>query len=210
MSDVARPSARRAAARILEAAAEILVARGAAHMALHEVAEAAGVSKGLIHYHFHDRDTLLARLAEWMTARMIAREAVVLDGAEPTTAVGLLWERLDGELARGHLRALLELEQEHGPYLRDALDASAVARRDASAATVEKLFTLLELVPRVPPALIAETVLAFENGLARRHRGRDREGVPRRAGDEAAGAADGGGARVAFDVFWLAMLGLAE
>lgn len=202
MTEVARPSARRAAARILESAAECLVVRGAANMALHEVAESAGVSKGLIHYHFHDRDTLLARLAEWMTARMVAREATVLDGAEPAEGVERLWLRIEDELARGHLRALLELEQETGPYLRDALDASAATRRDAAAQTIARLFALLELAPRVPPAQIAETVLAFEHGLARRHRG---------AADDAGELAPAlQRARAAFDVFWLALLGLGE
>ena len=49
--------------RILQAAAACIVARGASQLSLQEVAQAADVSKGLIHYHFHDKETLLARLA---------------------------------------------------------------------------------------------------------------------------------------------------
>jgi TetR/AcrR family transcriptional regulator, fatty acid metabolism regulator protein len=38
---------------------------------MQDVADAAGVSKGLIHYHFHDKETLLTRLIEWMTGESI-------------------------------------------------------------------------------------------------------------------------------------------
>ena len=48
-----------APARILDAAIASLVSAGAGALAMHEVAERAGVSKGLIHYHFRDKDALL-------------------------------------------------------------------------------------------------------------------------------------------------------
>jgi AcrR family transcriptional regulator len=51
-----------AAERILRAAIRRIVASGAAALTMHEVSEEAGVSKGLIHYHFHDKETLLARM----------------------------------------------------------------------------------------------------------------------------------------------------
>ena len=46
--------------RILKAAATRLAISGASMLTMQEIAEEAGVSKGLIHYHFHDKDTLLA------------------------------------------------------------------------------------------------------------------------------------------------------
>ena len=56
--------------RILYAAAARIVAGGTANLSMQDVADAAGVSKGLIHYHFHDKETLLTRLIEWMTQRV--------------------------------------------------------------------------------------------------------------------------------------------
>jgi len=51
---VPRPRAD-AAERILRAAIRCIVTSGAAALTMHEVSEEAGVSKGLIHYHFHDK-----------------------------------------------------------------------------------------------------------------------------------------------------------
>src|ERR687885_690661 len=66
-----------AAERILRATGRTIVDRGAVALTMHDVAEEAGVSKGLIHYHFHDKETLLARLAEWMTRNRAARDGGV-------------------------------------------------------------------------------------------------------------------------------------
>ena len=63
---------------------------------------------------------------------------------------------------------------------------------------MERLFRILELRPRIEPALLAAVQVAFVDGLA------IRSGLARNA--EGASASP----RVAFDVFWLAMLSLAE
>ena len=67
--------------RILAAAAECVSALGAAQVSMQAVADGAGVSKALIHYHFRDRDELLARLADWITVELVQGEEVALDGA---------------------------------------------------------------------------------------------------------------------------------
>jgi len=68
----------------------------------------------------------------------------------------------------------------------------AAARRQAAADTMAALLARLALAPRVPVALLAEASVAFADGLVL---GR---------------LVTSGDARVTFDVFWLAMLGLAE
>src|SRR5919199_673237 len=80
-----------AAERILRAAARAIVERGAAAVSMHDVAEEAGVSKGLIHYHFHDKETLLARLVEWMTRNLVAREEGAIAESQPRHAIDDLW-----------------------------------------------------------------------------------------------------------------------
>jgi hypothetical protein len=58
---------------------------------------------------------------------------------------------------------------------------------------VERLFTLLELRPRVPPPLVADVVVAFIDGIAM-----------------SASLDSERNSRPAFDVFWLSLLSLAE
>lgn len=179
--------------RILQSAAACIVARGASQLSLQEVAEAADVSKGLIHYHFHDKETLLARLAEWMTDGIITRERAALTEATPQTAIERMWSWLAAELQRGHVRALGELGREPGALVRAAVQDSARRRRAAAAETADRLYVALGLKPRIPAGFLAEVMVAFVDGVA----------IDLTLRPETDG-------RVAFDVFWLAMLSLAE
>jgi len=179
--------------RILYAAAARIVAGGTANLSMQDVADAAGVSKGLIHYHFHDKETLLTRLIEWMTHESVGREAATLARSTPKTAVDDLWTWVAGEIERGHLRVLNELAQERGPLISEAIRRSARARREAAMVTVDRLFALLELRPRVPVQLLADVIVAFIDGLAIH-----------------ASLAPEANHRVAFDVLWLSLLSLAE
>jgi AcrR family transcriptional regulator len=179
--------------RILGAAAHRIATTGAAALSLQDVAEAAGVSKALIHYHFKDKAELLTRVAGWLAGEVVEREARALDGVPPTQAVDALWRWLDGELARGDVRVLLDLATVPGEGVQAAVREAAQARRAAAARTVHRLFGALSLTPRVPATLVADVLVAFIDGLAL-----DVALAPER------------NHRVAFDVFWLAMLSLAE
>jgi AcrR family transcriptional regulator len=182
-----------AAGRILEATSACIVQKGAADVSLQDVAEAAGVSKALIHYHFHDKGELLARLVEWLSAGLVARQSTALTGVSAGAALDALWQWLSDELDRGDLRALLDLSLVQGEAVQHAVRATAAARREAAWAVTVELFDALGLRPRVPSQLIADAFVAFVDGLAL-----DRVIAPER------------NARVSFDVFWLAMLGLTD
>jgi AcrR family transcriptional regulator len=149
------------------------------------------VSKALIHYHFDDKEAMLARVVEWTTAGLIARERAALEGVTAATAVDALWRWLEHELMTGRLRLLLELGMYRTPLVQAAVGDALEVRSAAAAATVTQLFGILELQPRVPPELLAGVVVAFADGLAAR-------GYPE------------SDSRVAFDIFWLALLSLAE
>ncbi len=199
MTDAPRPRTRGAAprgnapARILAAAAEAAGQLGAAQVSLQTVAGVAGVSKALIHYHFRDRDALLAQLADWLTEALIAGEDAALAGADATGGLDALWVWLDRELAAGSIRALVDLGQERGESVRAAVRRSREARRAQAARTVEQLFGALSLTPRLPAPLLADVTVAFVDGLA----------------GEAAIEPDANH-RLRFDVFWLSVLNLAE
>src|SRR5688500_1207505 len=190
------PSARArpdATERILKAAATRLAISGASAMTMQEVAEEAGVSKGLIHYHFHDKDTLLARLVVWIAEGLVRRERAALAGSTPHGAIDDLWRWLEAELVRGHVRALVELAGWRGGEVRPATAEAMRLRRAAATASVERLFALLALRPRVPSVLVGDLLVTFVDGLA---------SVPAGVGGE--------DTRAAFDVLWLALLGLAD
>lgn len=193
MSDTTTPTRGAAAGRILEATSACIVQKGAADVSLQDVAEAAGVSKALIHYHFHDKGELLARLVEWLRVGLLARQMNALSGVSASAALDALWQWLSDELERGDLRALLDLSLVQGDAVQAAVRTTATARRDAAATVTTELFDALGLKPRVPASLIADVFVAFVDGLAL-----DTVVDPSR------------NARISFDVFWLAMLGLAD
>lgn len=182
-----------AAGRILEATSACIIQKGAADVSLQDVAEAAGVSKALIHYHFHDKGELLARLVEWLRAGLVARQETALMDVPAAAALDALWQWLSDELERGDLRALLDLTLVQGDAVQSAVRATALARREAAATVTQELFAALGLKPRVPVPLIADTFVAFVDGLAL-----DRVVAPER------------NARISFDVFWLATLSLTD
>lgn len=191
-SQEGEPSAT-APTKILQAAARRVREAGLVRLSMQDIADEASVSKGLIHYHFRDRDALLARLIEWLAEDIMAREQAALDGCAPHEAIDALWRWIDGELSRGEIRVLLELQQD--PATEPALAARRVSRlRHAQAeATTTRLFEMLGLTPRVPGELMAGVAVAFLDGLAMETSLQpDRE------------------ARISFDVFWLALLSLAE
>lgn len=180
-------------ALILDAARRLIAERGAAAVSLQDVADGAAVSKALIHYHFVDRETLLARLVDATAAALMDREREALRVAPGVSAVDALWEWIDGELARGDIRVLLEVSQDRSPRVQEAARRAAGLRAETAAVTVDQLFARLGLRPRLGPTLLAGTVVAFIDGLAF-----DAPLTPDRP------------ARASFDVFWLAMLSLAE
>lgn len=189
----ARPRAGTAARRrIVDAAVGCLVHNGVADASMAAIAAAGGVSKALLHYHYADRAHLLAEAATELGGRIVARERAAIDAARGSGAVDAHWEWLARELELGELRALLELAVQHEPEVRTAAEAAALARARAATQTVTQLFAALGLTPRMPPALLAGAVLAFIDGLA------IGPGAPARD------------PRVSFDLFWLALLGLAE
>jgi AcrR family transcriptional regulator len=168
---------------------------------LSEIARDARVSKALIHYHFVDKETLLVRLIDHLARGIVAREREALRRFEHEhnpLAVDALWAWLEGELERGSINVLLELDAYRGPAVQAAARAAAAARETAAQETIQRLFSILELRPRIEPALLAAVHVAFVDGLAIRKglaSGEERVSTP---------------PRVAFDVFWLAMLSLAE
>jgi AcrR family transcriptional regulator len=179
--------------RIVDAGVRCIAREGVAGASMAAIAMEAGVSKALLHYHYHDRSRLLAEIVERIGTRTIERERVTIDESNGVGGLDALWQWLEGELRRGELAALAELALAREAPVRRATRATATERRRSAARTIERLFAELDLTPRVPAPLMADAAVAFIDGLAL---------------DVANGSTRE--PRVSYDIFWLALLGLTE
>lgn len=182
-----------ARARIVDAGIRCIAREGVVGASMAAIALEAGVSKALLHYHYHDRATLLAEIVERIGARAIERERSAIDESDGMGGLDALWHWLEGELRRGELAALAELALVREGAVRQATRSTASERRRSATHTIERLFAELDLTPRVPAPLMADAAVTFIDGLA-------------------LGVANGSTreARVSHDIFWLALLGLTE
>lgn len=179
--------------RIVDAGVRCVAREGVAGASMAAIAQEAGVSKALLHYHYHDRATLMAEVVERIGQRTVAREAAALESNSGSAGLDALWGWLEEELRLRELAALAELAFAREGRVRAASRAVADDRRRRAATSVERLFAELGVTPRVPPALMADSVVAFIDGLAL-------DAAVRSSHDP----------RVSYDVFWLALLGLTD
>jgi AcrR family transcriptional regulator len=193
MERASAPSSADARARIVDAGVRCIARDGVAGASMAVIALEAGVSKALLHYHYHDRATLLAEIVERIGVRTVERERAAIDESDGIGGLDALWQWLEAELRRGELAALAELTMVREAPVRRATRVTASDRRRTAAHTIERLFAELDLTPRVPAPMMADAAVAFVDGLAL---------------DAANGSARD--PRVSFDIFWLALLGLTE
>src|SRR5688572_4838816 len=187
------PSKQPATRRILAAARSLVARGGAAEISMGDVAAQAGVSKALVHYHFHDKDSLLQTLVEEVGLGMLARARQAVDGETTAHVLDHYWGWVDQEIGRGDLRVLISLAEYDSERVRSASRRISEQFRDELGEHTAYIFTQLGLTPRIPAAMIGDTVVAFMQGLSivhALHPERD--------------------ARPAFDVLWLALLTLTE
>ena len=192
---MASPRAARAASttlRLLDAVAEILRSEGPAAVSVQGVATAAGTSKGLVHYHFADKDALLVACASRLCTQLVDAEELALRDATAATALDQLWSCLTEPRVAGARQALLALAAGPSTATRDALASAAARRRAAARGTIDSLGELIGIAPAIPRATLALTYLAFADGLALDHALHPTVQH-----------------RQAFDAFWLAVLSLS-
>ena len=179
--------------RILDAARAHVARGGAAEISMGDVAASAGVSKALVLYHFRDKDSLLLALAEDAGRILLDRQRAAIAREGASHALDDYWDWLEAELKEGDVRILLALGECDSERVRAAARRVARERRELAARQIDAIFERLALSPRMPPALLAETLTAFVDGLAMTYALEpDRNPRP------------------AFDALWLALLTLAE
>lgn len=186
MTPVRRASA---SARLVEAALSLLCVEGAGGVSVQRVADTAGVSKGLVHYHFKDKDALLAACAEALVEDLIARDELARRGRTAATLLDALWQSVRTSLVDGRRRALMALYAESPAGVRETLARLARDRHASATAVLGTLEDVLGWTPRVPRATLAAAYVGLVDGLAL-------DAAVRPDADQ----------RHAFDAFWFAVL----
>lgn len=179
--------------RILDAARELVAQGGAAQLSMGDVAARAGVSKALVHYHFTDKDSLVSALVEEVGRGIVDRERAVVRSGDDGHALDAYWQWLESELRSGDAQILTALSEYDSERVRALSRRVAADRRAVAIDHVTHVFGSLGLSPRVPAALIAETVVAFMDGLAM-----------------SCALEPARDPRPAFDVLWLALITLSD
>jgi AcrR family transcriptional regulator len=157
--------------QVVEAAIRALAARGFARTSVNDIADAAGMSKGAVHYHFARKADLIAYVLERCLAVTQDRLRQAWDGAGAPT-----------DKIRRALREMRERWREGGPELRVMADLMAQGVHDeALRAPVAEMFkktrselithlidslTSMGLKPKIPAHIIPRLLLATLDGLA--------------------------------------------
>jgi AcrR family transcriptional regulator len=158
---------------ILEAAARLIARRGVRGLRMEELAGEAGVSGGLLYYHFTDRATLLRRTLEFINERAGAyTEDRIPDGASSRLRLEykLLLEVQDEAMviensaAWGELRASALFE----PELRDPLRDSTAEWNLEVAELIDAIRDEEGLGGGRPSADAAARLTALVEGLSQR------------------------------------------
>jgi AcrR family transcriptional regulator len=167
-------AAAEARSRILTAAADVIVRDGLAQVRMASIAGAAGVSSGLLHYHFDTKELLFGEVLRHShaTSAELNRQAVAEAGDDPAVRLSSFLDRcLPSDEQRAHEWLLwqeLELLCLRDPHLAEV-----------GADLYEDLYATVAVIvgeglvggvfhTTLDPRLVAETAVALTDGLGAR------------------------------------------
>lgn len=176
---------------ITDAACSAITEVGIAQLTVAEVARRAGVSSGLVHYHFRTKQALLNAACERLAARRAAAREAAL-AADGLAALDLLWSALRSGAESAAERAWTDLALlgRRDPEVRRTLAARRREEQRALAARLPALFASLGSRSAAPPEETAALVVQFLDGSA----------LALAAGTPPAEV------RAAYDAFWLVLV----
>jgi AcrR family transcriptional regulator len=153
---------------IVDAACATAISLGIADLTVADVARRAGVSSGLVHYHFRTKQQLLAAAGERLAARRSAARERALESGDGLGALDALWAVLQVGAESEAERAWddLALLARRDPVVRRTLAAQRRIEQQALAARLPGLLTSLGAEPPVPREEAASLVLHFLDGAA--------------------------------------------
>jgi AcrR family transcriptional regulator len=163
-----------ARSRILAAAADVIVRDGLAQVRMASIARAAGVSAGLLHYHFDTKELLFGEVLKYSHARSaeLNQRALAQAGHDPADRLSSFLDRcMPSDEQRAHEWLLwqeLELLCLRDPHLA-AIGAELYEDLYATVADiVTEGLAAGVFHTTLAPRLVAETAVALTDGLGAR------------------------------------------
>lgn len=160
--------------QVIDAAVRQLAKRGYSNTSVSDIATAAGMSKGVVHYHFDSKDDLfehvVAQCSRGMSDRV--RGAWENEGTPIERIRAVLREmwaaRTDGS---PEMRVLSDLmgQAMHDAKLRRAVSNAFQTMRAEIEAEFLRAFAVIGLKPKVPAKIIPRLVHSMLDGLALHH-----------------------------------------
>ncbi|HEX4477976.1 MAG TPA: TetR/AcrR family transcriptional regulator [Polyangiaceae bacterium] len=157
--------------QVLEAAVQALAKRGYAKTSVSDIALAAGMSKGAVHYHFESKDDLIAKVLEHCAtvAGERVREAWDRPG-EPTERIRRAIHEMRSMRKEGvpELRVLADLTAQglHDARLRTALGKVFETNRKQFVDHLTKSLDAMGLKSKIPVHIVPRLMLGALDGLA--------------------------------------------
>ena len=155
--------------RILRAATDTLATHGYQAVRLRDIAQAAGVSIGLLQHYFETRDELLLRAFERSSMELLDRWARVTDDrADPWQRITALVEQLAGDPdLRRHCQLWIEFSASgsRDPGLRSGVLRVYFAWRALFNETIEEGIRRGEFRPALDPGEVADVLVALVDGF---------------------------------------------
>jgi AcrR family transcriptional regulator len=157
--------------QVLEAAVRALSKRGYAKTSVSDIASAAGMSKGAVHYHFESKDDLIARVLEHCAAVTRERVRVAWDapGGPPEKISAAIHEmRMMRRSSVPELRVLADLTAQglHDERLRALLGRMFETNRKEIAEHLIQSLAAMGVKTKIPPQVVPRLLLGALDGLA--------------------------------------------
>ncbi len=159
---------------VVEAAVRALAQQGFANTSVSDIAHSAGMSKGVVHYHFANKDDLIARVLEHCSSvvRERARAAWELGGTPTERIRRLLREAwLIRREGIPEIRVIMDLMAQavHDPHLRGAVAKMMQTSRAQIVEEFTRSFESMGICSKVAPPAIARILLGSLDGLCLQH-----------------------------------------
>jgi len=157
--------------QVLEAAVRALAKRGYAKTSVSDIARAAGMSKGAVHYHFESKDDLIAKVLEHCAGatRERVREAWDSPG-QPAERIRRVVHEMRQMRKEGsqELRVLADLATQgmHDARLRALLRRIFETNRREIVSYLEDSLETIGLRPKVPVHIVTRLLVGALDGLA--------------------------------------------
>jgi AcrR family transcriptional regulator len=155
---------------LLRAAVDVIARKGFAEASLQEIADAAGISKGALHYHFRAKDDLVEPVLERCAAhvREVAASAWRQDGPPAERmrrALRAMWQtRREGGVEVATLADLVT-RAVHDERVRASVAAMFRRAEEDLGREIASAIAALGLRPRVPAEMLPRLLLAVLDGF---------------------------------------------